>query len=592
MPSIDLRWIVLVLGIVTLSACERTPQARERIFRFSMDQAPDQFDPLRAHSVYTNAVVNVVYETLFRYRLLERPYRLIPHAAERMPLVSEDGLRYRIDLREGLRFADHRCFQGGVGRAVSAEDVVYSFKRHFHPDNVSEGAWMWQEMLAGISDWVQAGADYDAPWLAVRALSERSLEFQLRTPAPHFSHTLANSFAAIVPREVVECEGADFAMRPLGSGPFQLQSFDGAVARLRANAHYQGRVIDLAEEGYNASEHARLGLRALEGKRPPLLDGIEIHYLRDASVRRSAFEAGELDYLELSKFDAKWISSIKPLALSDHAESCCHGQLASPSETIYIAFNMLDPELGDVGDDAQRERNRTLRCTLAEAYDWQARNDVLYGGLALSFDGYVPPSAPEFDQASEQSLSAPVNSIAALKQRLEAAGWTPEKLPNLRFASTGGADLQQVFELFRSRMLELGFAPEQLKWESFPSFGAFLEGVNSGKLMLMDLGWNLDYPDAINVFQLYYGPNAPPQVNSSTYRNSEFDRLYERARTLPPASERTRIYRQMEQILKQDCPAISGQARQYLQLWPKRFIAYPGRDMAGAHALMFIMPAP
>jgi len=564
-----------------------------------MDQAPTQFDPLRSGTAYTNAVVLNVYDTLYRYRYLARPYQLAPNAASDLPEVSADGLRYRIKLRAGLRFADDPAFAGGQGREVVAEDVVYSFKRHFHKDSLSEGAWLWQDVLAGIDAWRAAGAQleaspnaspdaspdasWDAPWDAVVALDARTVEFRLHTPFPQLPFTLTQGYSAIVAREAVEKYGADFALHPVGSGPYRLTDFDGRVARLSANAHFRRPPLDLALEGYQAHAHAGFGLAALAGQSIPILREIELHFVPDHFQRSAMMRRGELDYVDLKPGLAS------ELGASEAFKACCHEASPLLSESVYVSFNMADPELGESPDPAQSERRRALRCAITKGYDWSERNRVLYGSQAVLFRGLIPPSAREFDPAA--IVDGKADAVSA-KQLLAKHGWSPEAMPVLRWASPAGNDMQQAFELFRGQMLALGFPPEKIRWQSFPDFGAYLNAVNEGKLMLMDLGWNLDYPDALSVLQLYYGPNAPPQVNSSAYRNKSFDAAFERARALAPGAERDQLYRDMNQIASADCAAISGLARTRHQIWRKTFLALPDREMIGASFLRYVMPAP
>ena len=60
-------------------------------------------------------------------------------------------------------------------------------------------------------------------------------------------------------------------------------------------------------------------------------------------------------------------------------------------------------------------------------------------------------------------------------------------------------------------------------------------------------GWNADYPDAENFMQLLYGPSGPE--NNARFNLPEFNALYERARTLPDSSERTRLFDRMTQLV-------------------------------------------
>ncbi len=98
-----------------------------------MDGAPGSLDPAHASSIYANFLVVNLYDTLYRYRYLAKPYEITLNLAAAMPQISEDGLSYTIVIRKGVKFSDDPAFAGGAGREVTAADFVYSIKRHFDP---------------------------------------------------------------------------------------------------------------------------------------------------------------------------------------------------------------------------------------------------------------------------------------------------------------------------------------------------------------------------------------------------------------------------------------------------------------------------
>ena len=55
--------------------------------------------------------------------------------------------------------------------------------------------------------------------------------------------------------------------------------------------------------------------------------------------------------------------------------------------------------------------------------------------------------------------------------------------------------------------------------------------------------------------QLFYSKNAPDQgVNQSVYSNPAFDAIYEQASVMGDTPERRELYREMEEIVMEDCP--------------------------------------
>ena len=47
-----------------------------------MDGAPSSLDPAQASNIYANFIVVNLYDTLYRYKYLARPYQLEPNLAE------------------------------------------------------------------------------------------------------------------------------------------------------------------------------------------------------------------------------------------------------------------------------------------------------------------------------------------------------------------------------------------------------------------------------------------------------------------------------------------------------------------------------
>ena len=130
---------------MALGACgpADAPEQGERvIYRHAMDGVPGSLDPARASSVYSKFLAVNLFDTLYRYRYLARPYALAPNLALELPQVSEDGLVYTIRLKKGVRFVDDPAFPGGIGREVTAQDFIYSIQRHFDPGTLAEGAWL------------------------------------------------------------------------------------------------------------------------------------------------------------------------------------------------------------------------------------------------------------------------------------------------------------------------------------------------------------------------------------------------------------------------------------------------------------------
>jgi ABC-type oligopeptide transport system substrate-binding subunit len=73
------------------------------------------------------------------------------------------------------------------------------------------------------------------------------------------------------------------------------------------------------------------------------------------------------------------------------------------------------------------------------------------------------------------------------------------------------------------------------------------------------LGWNADYPDPENFLFLLHGAQGKVKTsgeNASNYENSEFDRLFDRMKSMPNGPARQEIIDRMVEILRHDAPWV------------------------------------
>ena len=97
------------------------------------------------------------------------------------------------------------------------------------------------------------------------------------------------------------------------------------------------------------------------------------------------------------------------------------------------------------------------------------------------------------------------------------------------------------------------------------------------------MAWGADYPDAENFLQLFYSKNISPGPNGANYSNPAFDKLYEKALLLPDSPERTKIYKQMRDIVVEDVPwTYTGHRLTYGLFYPWLKNYKPNKIVAGS----------
>jgi peptide/nickel transport system substrate-binding protein len=161
--------------------------------------------------------------------------------------VSEDGLEWTFELREGVTFHD--------GKELTAEDVVYTYQRLIDPATTSPGA--------AELDFLEQDS--------ITAKSPREVSFRTSEPISELPLLLATKYALIVPKGA---ERDQLMRESNGTGPFVIRDFqpDAPRTTLQRNENYwqQGR---------------------------PLASCIELSGIPDAVTRATAIKSGAADIL-------------------------------------------------------------------------------------------------------------------------------------------------------------------------------------------------------------------------------------------------------------------------------------------------------
>ena len=568
-------------GVMTTESSDDPSLAGLKVYRHSMGAAPTSLDPVQAANLYANVVMQNAYDTLFAYKYLARPVELKPNLAAGFPEISPDGLTYTIRIKHGVRFANDRAFPDGQGREVVAEDFIYSIKRQFDPANRPQGAWLWQGRIDGLEAWKEAGSDYSVEIPGFRAPDRYTIQIRLTRPYPQLLDTFAQGYSAIVPHEAVEFYGKEFAIKPVGSGPFKVVSYDTAKIIFEKNTNYRQESVDLDYEGFDPDVHTEFGLHRIAGRVPPFVDRLEISFVKEASARWSSFTKGnEIQYSAIPNEQVDLVlAGKKPVTLRPEYADKYYMGTGIETGFVYSAFNMDFPEFGYHSDPEQDVRNKALRCAIIKAVSWDQRNESFYMGLGQVFPGVIVPVSPEFDP--ELSKDSITRDVPGAKRLLAENGWTADNLPPLSYSTMASVTSRLFYEQFRAWLKEIGYPPKKVLLKQYATFGDISKAWKESQLPFVSMGWGLDYPDAENTLQLFYGPNASPGSNAANYRNPEYDRLYETSSVMLPSPERTTIYQEMNRILIDDCVAITGLSRMQVFLWHKNIIAMPDRGIVG-----------
>ncbi len=125
----------VTMTLVLACACAQAADP-DKVLRVEFYVAETGFDPVKVQDYYSHTVNEAIFDSLMTYDYLARPAKLVPRAAESMPVISDQAKTYVFKIRKGIYFAADAAFKGKK-RELTAEDYVYSIKRFKDPANKS-----------------------------------------------------------------------------------------------------------------------------------------------------------------------------------------------------------------------------------------------------------------------------------------------------------------------------------------------------------------------------------------------------------------------------------------------------------------------
>jgi ABC-type transport system substrate-binding protein len=485
-------------------------------------------------------------------------------------------------------------FEQTGSRELEAADYAYQIKRLAHPGLHSPIFGLMSEYIVGLtelSETLKAAAQAAPPgaWLDLRkydlpgveVIDRHTYRIRLKGKYPQFLYWLAMPFFAPVPWEAdlfhaqpgMAERNLTLDWYPIGTGPYMLsENNPNARMVLTRNPNFREETYPCeGEEGAHGGDR-EAGLLADCGKRLPLVEQVVFTREKEQIPYWNKFLQGYYDASGISSdsFDqAVQFGQTGEVSLSDDMKAQgIHLQTSVSTSTMYMGFNMLDPVVGGM-----TERGRKLRQAIGIALDQEEFISIFLNGRGLAAQSPLPPGIfgyrdgragvnPDmYDWADGQPKR---KSIDEAKKLLAEAGW-----PNGRDARTGealvvnldttgsGLGSKARIDWLTKQFERLGV---QLVVRS-TDYNRFQEKIRKGAAQLFFWGWNADYPDPENFLFLLYGPQGKVKVqgeNAANYENAEFDRLFERMKSMDNGPERQAILDRMLVILRHDAPWVWG----------------------------------
>lgn len=258
------RFRNLLFALATATAAISTQVAfadDQKILRVAPNADLSTLDPHTNSATTTRLHGLMVYDMLYSMDANMQPQPGMVGSEN----VSEDGLIYRLTLRDGQKFHD--------GQPVTSNDVVPSLKR-----------WMVRSVIG------QKLAAYTDDVVAV---DDTTFEIKLREPFPFVREALADlgsGMAVIMRAQDANTDPFTNITTAVGSGPFRFMQDEwmpGVKVVYEKNPDYVSR-----------SEPSS----GMAGAKVVKVDKVEFVVLPDSTTKSTALQAGEIDFIDQLPF--------------------------------------------------------------------------------------------------------------------------------------------------------------------------------------------------------------------------------------------------------------------------------------------------
>jgi peptide/nickel transport system substrate-binding protein len=507
--SLSTGAVALVVAALALTGCaksERDDSGKSSgggTFVFAGSAEPVALDPFFASDGETFRVSRQIFEGLVGTK---------PGTADPAPQlatdwqVSDDGLSYTFNLRDGVKFQD--------GTDFNADAVCANFDRWYNMPESSQTddlTYYYATLFRGFKTGDRADeAIYDS----CSADGDSSATIKLKKPFAGFISAMsmpAFSMQSPTALDKYQDDGAqnprttDYSTaHPVGTGPFEFDSWErGKQITLKRNENYWGEKATISKAVIVAID--------------------------DPKARADALENGEIDGYDL----------VGPADISPLKDKGFQIENREPFNVLYLGMNQKAKPLDNL----------------------KVRQAIAY---ALNKDEIVSASMPEGTETAIEFVPPSVNGYTEDVTRYD---YDPAKAKQLlKEAGADGATIEfnyptgvsrpympqpaDTFNVIRSQLEAVGLKikPTADQWD--PDYLEKIQGTTKHGLHL--LGWTGDYNDTDNFLGVFFGT----ATDEWGFSNQQlFDDLKE-ARGLPTVEEQKPVYEKINQEVMDYLPGV------------------------------------
>ena len=483
----------------TMAAMLATTAAHAKALVYCSEGSPENFTPALNTTGTSLDAARPVFNQLVEFE--PGTTNVVPGLAEKWD-VSEDGKTITFQLRKGVKFHASKDFT--PTRDFNADDVLFSFNRQWKDDHP------YHKVSGGAFDYFN---DMGMPDLlaSIEKVDDLTVKMVLKEANAPILANLAMDFATIQSAEYADVlmkagKPEQFDQVPVGTGPFSFVAYQkDAVIRFKANPDYWG------------------------GK--PKFDDLVYAITPDPTAR----------YAKIQKGECHVMIAPNPADLEAMGKDPALNLMSQPGLNIaYWNFNTTKPPFD----------KKDVRQAMNMAIDKAAIIKDVYLGAGQAAKNPIPPTIWSYNDAVKDYPYDPAKATEMLK----AAGVTTPLEIDLWYMPVQrpyNPNAKRIAEMMQADLAKVGVNAKLVTYE----WGEYRKRQQAGEHMTGQLGWTGDNGDPDNFFFLL-GCDAARAggQNLAKWCNKEFDDRLKKARALTDKAERTKLYEEMQVIVKEEAP--------------------------------------
>ena len=467
--AIGVGIVVVVIAAFSFKHTRSSTPAADRPLVIGFENDVPTFDPLRMGNVFALRVGSQVFEGLTH---LDENNRITGALAESWR-SSSDFKTWTFHLRAGVKFHPHPVLDEAT-RALTPEDVIYSFTRMLAKDAVPAGPL--STVLEGSKEYQDGKAQSVA---GLRRASANEVEFKLIRPDALFPGRISSPAYGIVKKAVVDKAGVDFGQTvAVGTGPYLFVERRGNELVFKRFREYWGGGTGL--------------------------DSLMFRTVKEDAVRLAELKAGRLNAIYATEPMLKGLveKNVDTLRVKESETRSVAIQSFPIFNTYFLAFNYpkVDPDL-----------RRAI--ALAVNRDEVVSAVVPMSGIAAA--GPIPLACAGYTTKVTGDRNLDGAKAAMDAYRVKHPGVTPK----LKILTCEVAQSTPIGEVLQSQLKPLGIEVDIAQ----QSFNAVIGSIQKGDFESLVIFFEYQYSLPQLILENFFTSSSVPLPNLFYYNKPQND---------------------------------------------------------------------